>query len=121
MRWLNHVMRLARQLDCAIVFYCNEEAWTLISERQRKHYGKVKARFHHFSDYEKVGELHNYVNDDHMVVFIAARSGSVSFHPMMNKLSATISTDYHNNSVMIIYPDQYGVEHHNVGFTTGLK
>ena len=120
-RWLNHVLRLARQLDCAIVFYCNEEAWTLIRERQRKHYGKVKARFHHFSDYEQIAELHNYVNDDHMVVFIAARSGSVSFHPLMNKLGATISTDYPNNSVMIIYPDQYGVEHHNVGFTTGLK
>lgn len=120
-RWLNHVMRLARQLDCTIVFYCNEEAWTLISERQRKHYGKVKARFHHFSDYEQMDELRHYVNDDHMVVFIAARSGSVSFHPLMNKLSATISTDYPNNSVMIIYPDQYGVEHHNVGFTTGLK
>ncbi|MBP5731630.1 MAG: cation:proton antiporter, partial [Bacteroidaceae bacterium] len=120
-RWLNHVMRLARQLDCTIVFYCNEEAWTLISERQRKHYGKVKARFHHFSDYEQMDELRHYVNDDHMVVFIAARSGSVSFHPLMNKLSATIGTDYPNNSVMIIYPDQYGVEHHNVGFTTGLK
>ena len=120
-RWLNHVLRLARQLDCAIVFYCNEEAWTLISERQRKHYGKVKARFHHFSDYEQIAELHNYVNDDHMVVFIAARSGSVSFHSLMNKLGATISTDFPNNSVMIIYPDQYGVEHHNVGFTTGLK
>ncbi|MBO4730659.1 MAG: hypothetical protein J5593_04225, partial [Bacteroidaceae bacterium] len=66
-------------------------------------------------------ELHSYVNDDHMVVFIAARSGSVSFHSLMNKLGATISTDFPNNSVMIIYPDQYGVEHHNVGFTTGLK
>ncbi|MBQ7742093.1 MAG: cation:proton antiporter [Bacteroidaceae bacterium] len=120
-RWLNHVLRLARQLDCTIVFYCNEEAWTLISDRRRKHYGKVKARFHHFSDYEQMEELHNYVNDDHMVVFIAARSGSVSFHPLMNKLGATISTDYPNTSVMIIYPDQYGVEHHNVGFTTGLK
>ena len=120
-RWLNHVLRLARQLDCTIVFYCNEEAWTLISERQHKHYGKVKARFHHFSDYEQMGELHHYVNDDHMVVFIAARSGSVSYHPMMSKLSATISAEFPNNSVMIIYPDQYGVEHHNVGFTTGLK
>ena len=120
-RWLNHVLRLARQLDCSIVFYCNEEAWTLIRERQLKHYDKVKARLHHFADYGNLEELRNYVNEDHMMVFIAARSGSVSYHPYMQRLAALVASNFSNNSIMIIYPDQYGVVYHNVAFTTGLK
>ncbi|MBP5359874.1 MAG: cation:proton antiporter [Bacteroidaceae bacterium] len=120
-RWLNHVLRLARQLDCSIVFYCNEEAWSLIGERQRKHYIKVKARFHHFSDYGQMDDLKDYVNDDHMVVIIAARSGSVSFHPLMHKLAATVSTIFSAQSTMIIYPDQYGIEVHNVAFELGVR
>ena len=120
-RWLNHVLRLGRQLDCQMAFHCGKEAWTLIQERQRKHYGKVKAFLHPFSDYNRLDDLRRDVNDDHMVVFVAARSGSPSYHPLMGKLPATVATDYRGISAMIIYPDQYGVENRNTAFTTGLK
>lgn len=120
-RWLNHVLRLARQLDCYIVFYCDEEAWALIQERQRQHYGKVRILFMPFRDYSKISTLSEQVRQDHMVVFIAARSGSVSHHAEMNKLPALVASRFAECSVMIIYPDQYGLDKHISAFTTGLK
>lgn len=120
-RWLNHVLRLARQLDCQIAFHCSDEAWALIQERQRKHYTNVKAFFHPLRNYDQLKEMKHDINDDHMAVFIAARSGSPSYHPQMSKLPAMIASNYANISVMIIYPDQYGVENRNVAFSTGLK
>lgn len=120
-RWLNHVLRLARQLDCQIVFYCSDEARTLISERQRRHYGKVRISFVALSAYDNPEQLEGRVNADHLMVYVAARSGSVSFHPAMQHLASQATSRLADTSVMIIYPDQYGIGTHNSAFTTGLK
>jgi hypothetical protein len=120
-RWLNHVLRLSRQLDCQIAFHCSDEAWALIQERQRKHYGTVKAFFHPFRDYDSLQQLRSDISEDHMAVFVAGRSGSPSYHPQMSKLPAMVAADYKNVSIMIIYPDQYGVENRNMAFSTGIK
>ena len=120
-RWMNHVLRLARQLDCQIVFYCDEAAWQLISERQRQHYGKVKIQCFPFRDYNQIATLKERVNEDHMIVFIAARTGGPSYHPYMQKLAKVVADHYNDNSVMIIYPDQYGLEKRISAFSTGLK
>lgn len=120
-RWMNHVLRLARQLDCHIVFNCDEKSWQLISERQRQHYSKVKISRSPFDNYNLIVQLKEQVNEDHMIVFIAARAGGPSFHPFMHKLPQVVAEQYNDNSVMIIYPDQYGMEKRMSAFSTGLK
>lgn len=120
-RWLNHVLRLGRQLDCMIVFYCDEAVWQLVSNRRAQHYAKVKTQCHLFRDYNQVALLRQYVNADHMIVLIAARAGSPSYHPHMQKIPAIVANHFNDNSVMIIYPDQYGLEKRISAFNTGLK
>lgn len=120
-RWLNHVLRLGRQLDCQIVFYCDEASWQRVEKRQSQHYGKVKILWEPFEDYTKLVYLKSNINNDHMVVLIAARSGAPSYHPMMQKIPSIVAQYFNDNSVMIIYPDQYGMEKRLSAFNTGLK
>ena len=56
-----------------------------------------------------------------MIVFIAARNGAASYHPTMQKLPSIVAQHFSDNSVMIIYPDQYGMETRVTAFNTGLK
>ena len=120
-RWLNHVLRLARQLDCRITFYCSEQAWALVEQRRNYHYNNVRAQWEMCSVYDTSKAFTDSIGDDHLVVFVAARNGSASYHPEMGRLASTIATLYGESSVMIIYPDQYGIENHNMAFSTGLK
>lgn len=120
-RWLNHVLRLGRQLDCQIVFYCDEASWQRVEKRQSQHYAKVKIQWQLFEDYTKLVYLKSNINNDHMVVLIAARSGAPSYHPMMQKIPSIVAQYFNDNSVMIIYPDQYGMEKRLSAFNTGLK
>ena len=120
-RWLNHVLRLGRQLDCQIVFYCDEASWQRVEKRQSQHYAKVKIQWQLFEDYTKLVYLKSHINNDHMVVLIAARSGAPSYHPMMQKIPSIVAQYFNDNSVMIIYPDQYGMEKRLSAFNTGLK
>lgn len=119
--WLNHVLRLGRQLDCQIVFYCDEASWQRVEKRQSQHYAKVKIQWQLFEDYTKLVYLKSNINNDHMVVLIAARSGAPSYHPMMQKIPSIVAQYFNDNSVMIIYPDQYGMEKRLSAFNTGLK
>lgn len=120
-RWLNHVLRLGRQLDCQTVFYCDDDTWTRICKRQQQHYGKVKIQKRRFDDYAGIVGLKQDIDESHMVVLIAARSGAPSYHPMMMKLPSIVGRHFADNSVMIIYPDQYGMEKRLSAFNTGLK
>ena len=120
-RWLNHVLRLGRQLDCQIVFYSDDIVWERISKRQSQHYGKVKIQHELFENYSGMVTLKPNINNDHMIVFIAARNGAPSYQPTMQKLPSIVAQHFSDNSVMIIYPDQYGMETRVTAFNTGLK
>ncbi len=120
-RWLNHVLRLGRQLDCQTVFYCDNDTWERICKRQSQHYGKVRIQHSQFDDYDRIVGLKDEVDDSHLVVFIAARSGAPSYQPMMTKLPSIVGHHFAGNSVMIIYPDQYGMEKRLSAYNTGLK
>lgn len=120
-RWLNHVLRLGRQLDCLIVFYCDEESWVRIHKRWSQHYGKVKVRHQQFAAYSEMVALKHTIDESHLVVFIASRSGAPSYHPTMMNLPSIVGRHFTDNSVMIIYPDQYGIEKRLTAFNTGLK
>ncbi len=120
-RWLNHVLRLARQTGCRIVFHCDDEIWPLIEDRRSHHYVKVKATHSPFSDYAHLTLLSNQINDDHMLVVVAARAGSVSYQPAMAHLRQQLVDAFPTNSMMLIYPDQHNLQSHHAAFTSGLK
>lgn len=120
-RWVNHVLRLARQLGCRIIFHCNNEIRQQIEDRRSHHYGKVRATYIPLSDYSNFSKNKPAVNEDHLLVVIAARSGAASFLPSMQHLSTTLRDTFPQNSWMLVYPDQYNLQSHHVAFTSGLK
>lgn len=120
-RWLNHVLRLARQIGCRIVFHCNDEIWPLIEDRRSHHYSKVRASHSLFTDYTYITLLRPQINEDHMLVVVAARTGSVSYQPVMTHLRQQLVDAFPANSMMLIYPDQHNLQSHHAAFTSGLK
>ena len=120
-RWLNHVLRLARQTGCRIVFHCNDSIWPIIEERRSHHYAKVRATQSSFTDYAHIARLRDQINEDHMVAVVAARAGAISYQPAMAHLRQELMDTFPSNSILLIYPDQYNLESHNAAFTSGLK
>lgn len=57
------------------------------------------------------------VNYDHLLVIISARPGGISYTPAFEKLASQISKYFSNNSLLILYPDQYGDPEEIVSFS----
>ena len=48
------------------------------------------------------------VNYDHLLVVVSARRGSISYTTAFDRLPSQISHYFSNNSLMLLYPDQFG-------------
>ena len=119
-RWLMHVSRLARQMDCRIIFYCREAAWEFIGSFCHRHYKTIRLSHYPFDDFGRFPELSETVHEDHLLVLVAARQGSLSYQPSFQHIPELLATHFPHQSKMILFPDQYGVESKHSSFNTGF-
>ena len=119
-RWLMHVSRLARQMDCRIIFYTTDEAWLLIEKFCKKHYKTIRLSHETFNDFGSFPMLSETVHTDHLLVLIAARENSLSYSPVIQKIPELLASSFSQCSKMLIFPDQYGIERRKSSFNTGF-
>lgn len=58
------------------------------------------------------------INYDHLLVIVSARKGTISYQPSFENLPEQIMKYFSNNSLMLIYPDQYGDPQELVSFSS---
>jgi Kef-type K+ transport system membrane component KefB len=119
-RWLMHVSRLARQKDCQIVYYCPDDAWDGIETFCHKHYSMIRMAHVTFDAFSRFPDLTDRVHPDHLLVLVSAREGSFSWQPCFQKIPEMLDNYFTECSVMLIFPDQYGIESRKTSFTTGF-
>jgi Kef-type K+ transport system membrane component KefB len=107
-RWLERLSRMAANLSCRIQFHGNSGTLSLINEYIQNRHTDVRAEYMAFENWDELPKLAISVNEDHMFVVIAARKGTISYLPSFDSLPEQISRFFNSNSIMIIYPDQYG-------------
>lgn len=131
-RWLRHVCRMARALDCAIVFHCGEGLWEHIEDFCHTHYKTVEPQHQTFDgvmnfdnrnggDQAFLGHLRAFTNNDHLIIFVLARQGSLSYQNGFDQVREMADSILVDHSTMLIYPDQYGAGAPATGFSTGFS
>src|SRR5574344_1180101 len=119
-RWLMHVSRLARQMDCRIIFYSTDAAWALIEAFCNVHYKTIRLSHVTFNDFSLYPELSSTVHADHLLILVAARADSLSYQTCFHKIPYNLENDFQECSYMVIFPDQYGIERKKSSFNTGF-
>ncbi len=107
-RWLERLSRMAGNLNCRIQFHGGRDTMSLINEFILNRHSNVRADYVAFEDWEELPRLAVNVNEDHLFVVITARKGTISYIPSFDSLPEQLTRFYSGNSLMIIYPDQYG-------------
>lgn len=107
-RWLERLARLAANLNCRIQFHGNRGTLSLINEYIQNRHSDVRAEYVAFEDWDELPKLAINVNDDHLFVIVTARKGTVSYLPSFESLPEQLTRFFNSNSMMIIFPDQYG-------------
>ncbi len=116
-KWVEQLCRMGSQLGCRVHFWANAETVGRLQIIVSKKFQGTPTEFSELSEWDDLLLLTGQVNYDHLFVVVSARRSSISYDPAFDKLPALISKYFANNSLLMIYPDQYGDPQENISFS----
>lgn len=116
-RWIERLARLASNLGCRIIFHGRANTHSLIARYLADRHPEVRAEYEIMAHWVELTQLKSKVNDDHLLVVITARSGTVSYKRAFENLPKELTQAFTQCSLMIIYPDQNGQMQDTMTFT----
>lgn len=117
-RWVERLSRLAENLGCRIIFHGRIETTSLINEYIRNNHQGVRAEYVLMEHWKEFIDLSQEISNDHLLVVITARVGTVSYKPIFERLPIELYRHFHEKNLMIIYPDQNGQSPEDMTFTS---
>ena len=120
-RWIDRLARMATNLECRIQFHGRQDTLSLINQYIQNIHPNTRADYHQMPHWNELPRLAQQINEDHLFVVITARKGTVSYKSAFEKLPAELQNFYHQQNLIIIFPDQYGEAMNVMSFTAPQK
>ena len=107
--WVEETARMAAGLDCRIMYHGHPDTMSKIKSMLKK-CDPVEANFFETDGGNDLKRLSKVIKDDHLLIIVSARRGSISFRPSHDHIFVQLQRDYPNTSILLIYPNGYKVE-----------
>ena len=107
--WVEETARMASGLGCRIMYHGHPDTMEKI-KKMLKRFAPVEAQFLPTDGGNDLKRLSKIINDDHLLIIVSARRGSISFRPSLDHVFTQLQRDYQDTSVLLIYPNGYKVE-----------
>lgn len=117
-KWVERLARIGMQLGCRVHFWGHPDTLPRIEGYINKYHKAVRTDFTELEDWNDLLLLTGQVNYDHLLVIVSARKGTISYQSSFEDLPNQIMRYFSNNSLMLIYPDQYGDPQELVSFSS---
>ncbi len=104
--WADRVAQLATQMSCRVVAYGGRGTLAALKDSWERRKHSVQAETHVYNEWHDLLSIANNTRLDHLMIFVAARRGTLSRHNYMDKLPEQIERYFSTRSLMIIYPIQ---------------
>lgn len=116
-RWADRVALLAAQLSCRIDMYGGRGTLQKLREYWDSRGYSTETESHIYTNWHDLISIAHETQQGHMMVFVAARRGTLSHHNYIEKLPEQIERYFSARNLMIIYPSQPAA----VGGATALR
>ena len=117
LRWVEQFCRMGSILGCRVHFFANSETLRLLQQVTKKKHPNTPTEFSLLEDWDDLLLLTGQVNYDHLLVIVSARPGSISYDTSFERLPGQLSKYFANNSLIVLYPEQFGKEQEIITFS----
>lgn len=107
--WVEETARMASGLNCRMMYHGHPDTMNKI-KALLKGYVPIDAQFFETDGGNDLKRLSKIIREDHLLIVVSARRGSISFRPSHDHIFVQLQRDYPNTSVLLIYPNGYKVE-----------
>lgn len=108
--WADTVAQLAGQVSCRVEVYAAQRTLAALRACWEARKRSVEAGWHETSERADLLPVAHGSRQDHMIVFVLARRGTLSFHSSMERLAEQMDRYFSTRNLLIIYPLQYGTD-----------
>lgn len=116
-KWIEHFCQMGSLLGCRVHFFANEQTLGQLQSLIAKKHNSTLTEFSLLDDWDDLLIMTGAVNFDHLLVVISARRGAISYDPSFEKLPSQLGKYFANNSLIVLYPDQFGEQQEIVSFS----
>ena len=105
--WVERVARLAVGLGCRIIYHAHPDTIRILQRYLETYHASIRAEYVQTDGGNELKRISREVREDHMLVVVLARRGSISFRPSFDHIPPQITKYYMNKGLMLIFPDVY--------------
>ena len=120
-KWLTRLYRMGNQLGCRVYFFANERTLGYIKGYVDKNHKAMRVQYNELSTWDDFILLAEHINYDHLLIVVSARKGSISYQSSFSDLPKLLSKYFSNNSLAILYPEQYGDPQEIITFAEPIR
>ena len=110
-RWVERISRMGEQLGCRIDFHAHSTTIPLLQNYIQTNHPSTRTAYEVLDDWDDLLIVTQHLSYDHLFVLVSARRGSISWQPSFDNLPTQLMRHFSNNSLMIVYPEQFGQAH----------
>lgn len=107
--WVEETARMSSGLGCKIMYHGHPDTLARIKDELKKH-APISASFFETDGGNDLKRLAQVIHNDHLLIIVSARKGSISFRPSLDHIFVQLQRDYQDTSILLIYPSGYKVE-----------
>ena len=107
--WVEETARMSSGLGCKIMYHGHPDTMEKIKGLLKK-FPPIEAHFFETDGGNDLKRLSKIIKEDHLLIIVSARRGSISFRPSLDHVFVQLQRDYPKTSVLLIYPNGYKVE-----------
>ncbi len=104
--WATRIALLAMQVSCQVDTYSGKGTLAALQQHWDEKKYSIQAEHHVYSDWHDFLKIANNAKQGHMLIFIAARRGTLSYHHYMDKLPEQIERYFSARNLLLVYPPQ---------------
>ena len=99
---------MATNMECHTEFYGRDDVLPLIEQYIKNRHSEMRYSCTVMLHWSEMPQLASSVSNDHLLIIVTARKGTVSHKNALERLPDEIQNYFADRNIMIIFPDQHG-------------
>lgn len=101
---------MAVGLGCKIIYHGHIDTMAHIKNKLKHDAVPINCEYCETDGGNDLKRLSSIIADDHLLIIVSARRGSISFRPSLDHVFVQLQRDYRETSVLLIYPNGYTLD-----------
>lgn len=107
-QWTERLAQIAAQTGCTVTVYGARQTLAAVEKQWKSKGQSLAAAYQEYNSWRDLLPLAHDTRQDHLMVFVCAHKGGISYHHYFEHLPDQIERNFSTRNLLIVYPSRAG-------------